>query len=378
MKHFNLSSNDQSVAHTSQTQEENPRKSSFLWQSIGVFSEVLIATAIICLLYIVWQMWWTGAQSEHAQVADRNAVSWVNPAQQGKTKIAKPQTDKPPVVGKPKIGELLARIYIPRFGSQWERNVVEGSTMEILNRRGLGHYEGTQMPAELGNVAIAGHRNGYGQPLIDVDKLQPGDPIILRTKDYWFVYKYTKHVIVTPDHVEVISPNPDDPSANPKKRLITLTTCEPKYSTPTHRWISYGELDYWAKVSDGIPKELSTLDENGNVKFINDEQQSFLSHIDSLIPIILVVIGLYLIVFVAASIAWQWPLRRMVRVGLKPKPDASIFAGITHLQPGITPVRWTLAALVYFLIILVLFQWVFPWASATIPFLQSMSNYVAI
>ena len=90
-------------------------------------------------------------------------------------------------------------------------------------------------------------RQGYGQPLGDVDKLQEGDPIIVRTKDYWYVYHYTRYEIVLPTDVHVIAPNPEDSTANPTKRMITLTTCEPKYSTPTHRWISYGELAYWAK-----------------------------------------------------------------------------------------------------------------------------------
>ena len=52
------------------------------------------------------------------------------------------------------------------------------------------------MPGQVGNFAFAGHRNGYGQPLGDVDKLQEGDPIIVRTQDYWYVYHYTSYKIV--------------------------------------------------------------------------------------------------------------------------------------------------------------------------------------
>lgn len=362
----------------SSTEQHAPQKSNVFWQAVGVFSEVLIATAIICVLYIVWQMWWTGAQAERTQIETRQSVSWENPSQRNKTKIAQPQTGKTPVSEHVKEGELLARLYIPRFGSQWERNVVEGTTTEILNRHGLGHYTHTQIPGEIGNIGIAGHRNGYGQPLIDVDQLKPGDPIVVRTKHYWYVYKYTKYKIVTPEHVEVLAANPDNPDSAPTKRYITLTTCEPKYSSPTHRWISYGEFEYWANVSDGIPKELSTLDENGNIKFINNEQRSFLSQFESLIPVMAVTVALYLIIFIAGAIAWQWPARRLVRVGIKEKPDASIFGGILRIQPGIAPIRWILSILIYFFIVLNLFQWFFPWASSTIPFLQSMSNYVAI
>ena len=132
------------------------------------------------------------------------------------------------------------------------------------------------MPSDF---AFAGHRNGYGQPLGDVDKLQEGDPIIVRTQDYWYVYHYTSYKIVLPTQTEVVAANPENPGATPTKRMLTMTTCEPKYSTPTHRWISYAEFSYWAKVSDGIPQELASQNANGTVKFVNNEQSSFLSSI---------------------------------------------------------------------------------------------------
>lgn len=349
--------------------------SGFWRQAIGVLSELLIAFAIVCALYVAWQMWWTGAQAEHTQVEARQTTSWHNPKSGTEAKIAMPQTGEPPKLNKVKYGELLARLYIPRFGNQWERNVVEGTTLEILGMRGVGHYSETQLPGEIGNFAIAGHRSGYGQPLGDVDLLQPGDAVVVRTKDYWFVYKYESHKIVTPDHGEVIAPNPDNPGEKPTKRMLTLTTCEPKYSVATHRWISYSQFAYWAKISDGIPKELSTIDEQGNVKFINNEQQSLASHLSSLMPVMLVVCALYIVFFAAGAIAWQWPELRAIRAGLKKKPDFSIFGGLLRLQPGITAIRWILVLLIYFFIAMALFQWIFPWAATTIPILQQMSNY---
>jgi sortase A len=41
--------------------------------------------------------------------------------------------------------------------------------------------------------------------------------------------------------VSVAAPVPERPSANPTKRLITLTTCNPKYSA-AQRLIIYGRL----------------------------------------------------------------------------------------------------------------------------------------
>lgn len=361
-------------AHAQQTYTRS-KGSNFCWQIAGVIGEILISFAIVCALYIAWQMWWTGAQVEHNQIETRQETSWQNPKTGNNAKIAMPQNGEPPKADKPTNDGLIARMYIPRFGNQWERNVIEGITPYILSKRGLGHYTETQMPGEIGNFAVAGHRNGYGQPLGDVDLLKPGDPIIVRTKDYWFVYKYTSYKIVTPEHIEVIAPNPDHPKEKPVKRMLTLTTCEPKYTAATHRWISYAEFSYWAKISDGIPKELSTIDEQGKVKFINNEQQSLVSHLSSLTPVMAIVAALYIIIFAAGAIAWQWPELRAIHAGIKSRPDASIFGFILRLQPGVAPIRWILALLIYFFIILALFQWVFPWGAATIPLLQQMSNY---
>ena len=160
--------------------------------------------------------------------------------------------------------------------------------------------------------------------------------------------------------------------------MLTITTCEPKYSTPTHRWISYAEFSYWAKVSDGIPKELSTTDANGRVKFINNEQPSFASSIDSLKPWILGALAAYLVVFIAAAVAWRWPLLASIRAGHRRKPDFSLYGSLMRIQPGVLPIRVVLMALLAFAAAAACFEWLFPWAAANIPVLQSMSNYTAI
>ena len=154
-------------------------KRSVLWSVLGILGEVLMTLAAVCALYVVWQMWWTGVQSEHTQVETRQSASWSDPAGGDSSKVAK-------------------------------AHVGEGTDEAELSLHGLGHYPSTQMPGSVGNFAVAGHRNGYGRPLGDVDLLQEGDAIIVRTKDYWYVYKYTTYKIVTPEHSEVIAANPED------------------------------------------------------------------------------------------------------------------------------------------------------------------------
>lgn len=54
-------------------------KRSVLWSVLGILGEVLMTLAAVCALYVVWQMWWTGVQSEHTQVETRQSASWSDP-----------------------------------------------------------------------------------------------------------------------------------------------------------------------------------------------------------------------------------------------------------------------------------------------------------
>lgn len=352
-------------------------KRSVLWSVLGILGEVLMTLAAVCALYVVWQMWWTGVQSEHTQVETRQSASWSDPAGGDSSKVAKAQSGDVPVQPtSASDGELIAQVYVPRFGQGWVRNVVEGTDEAELSLHGLGHYPSTQMPGSVGNFAVAGHRNGYGRPLGDVDLLQEGDAIIVRTKDYWYVYKYTTYKIVTPEHSEVIAANPEDLNTPPSKRMITLTTCEPKYTTATHRWISYGELSYWAKVSDGVPQELATSSNSAKVAFSSSNtSQSFVSKLGTLQPIVLWALVAYLVLYIAALVAWRYPVLREIRAGKRRRPDASIYGWLLRHQPGPLVIRWTLLILLLFIVSVALIQWACPWAASNIPILQSMSNY---
>lgn len=359
---------------------DSPRRGP-VWQAIGVLSELLITMAVICALYIVWQMWWTGVQAERTQVETREQVSWSDPGSSSDTKIAEAQTGDVPIQPqKASYGDLVAQVYIPRFGQNWQRNIVEGTDAEQLARHGLGHYETSQMPGSIGNFAIAGHRSGYGEPLGDIDKLKEGDPVIIRTQDYWYVYTYTHYQVVQPTDIWAVAPNPENTGAKATKRMITLTTCEPKYTTATHRWIAWGELKYWAKVSDGIPQELSTTDASGKVKFASTSstEMSLPARVGSLQPYVVGALVAWAVLAIAAAIAWRWPVLADIHAGRRRRPDASIYGGLCRLQPGVLPVRLLLMALLLVAAVGALFQWAYPWAAANIPVLQQMSNYVAV
>ena len=133
--------------------------------------------------------------------------------------------------------------------------IAEGTGMDILDGGFVGHYPSTQMPGEIGNFALAGHRQSQGKPFRYVEELEDGDPLIVRTEDHFYVYRVSSNRIVYPDQVEVLAPNPFDPEEEPSTSVMTLTTCHPLWSI-RERWIVHAELDYWTDADDGRPADL--------------------------------------------------------------------------------------------------------------------------
>lgn len=365
--------------HFSATTNRRRRQSS-ISRTAGIVGEVLATLAVLCGLYVIWQLWWTGIQSQHAQMEVSQASSWSAPASasDGKEKIAPKQAGAVPVQPRNiQRGELAAQIYIPRFGTTWERNIVEGTSADLLAYGGIGHYTQSQMPGQLGNFALAGHRAGYGEPLSAVDKLQEGDPIVVRTQDFWYVYHYTGKKIVEPNDVSVIAPNPGKPEESATKSIITLTTCEPKYATAAHRWISWGDFDYWANVSDGVPQELAAKN-NGGVTFVSQRNPSPLVKAGSLLPTLTFLLMAYVVIYLSALLAWGYPKLQAIYDGREPLPYASVYGWLSRHQSGINPVRYILMALLMLILACAMFEWVFPWVTANVPFMRNLSNFPTV
>jgi sortase A len=117
-------------------------------------------------------------------------------------------------------GDALTRVRIPAINV--DVVVVEGTTASAL-RAGAGHYPQTPLPCEQGNVAIAGHRTTYGKPFQNLDRLKPGDEIILETPIGECTYKVAQApFVVRPNNISVVQPTPTS--------SLTLTTCHPKGS----------------------------------------------------------------------------------------------------------------------------------------------------
>jgi sortase A len=212
---------------------------------VGVFGELLVTLGLLVLLFVAWQLWWTDVESDRAQAAMVSSLT--------REFAAAPAT--PPAGAGAGATDLpagaFAVVRIPRFGADYARPLVEGTSAKEL-AEGLGHYVGTAGPGEVGNFAIAGHRTTYGKPLAEIDTLRTGDRIVVETAQGWTVYAVSSHEIVRPWQGEVIAPVPGRPGVTPTKAVLTLTSCHPRFSAK-QRWIVHADLVEERARAQGAP-----------------------------------------------------------------------------------------------------------------------------
>jgi sortase A len=232
---------------------------------VGTVGEILITLGVILGLFLVWELWWTNVQSAQAQAKDVASLGWAYEPQKAppkaETSYLTPSKKAPKVDKEPALLKTFATLYVPRFDKDYAKTITEGTDKAtVLDTKGIGHYVGTAMPGAVGNFAIAGHRTTYGKPFNKIDSLKAGDPVIVQTKDGWYVYAVTDHLVPGWQNGEQVAPVPGDTTGTkkPTKRLITMTSCHPVWQ-PIHRYIVHGELVYWAPPDgDKVPKELVT------------------------------------------------------------------------------------------------------------------------
>jgi len=127
---------------------------------------------------------------------------------------------------------VLGRIKIP--SASIDLLLVEGTTAKDLNW-GAGHLTATPMPGEIGNSAIAAHRNyTFGSYFSRLGEVQIGDHAIIEYNKNEYTYEVYEILTVTPDDTSVLRQTKD-------MSILTLITCTPKGSN-THRLILHAKL----------------------------------------------------------------------------------------------------------------------------------------
>jgi sortase A len=207
----------------------------------GAVGRVLLCVGTTILLFVAYQLWGTGIAESHSQAAlTKKFDHELHQAQKGTgsttTSTTVPGTtgtvagkpDPAPTTADPGDGQPVGLLQIPRIGL--DKIIVEGTSTSDL-RQGPGHYQGTPLPGQAGNAAIAGHRTTYGAPFYNLNELAVGDPVVVTTTEGVFTYKVTRSLVVPCG-----DSNCDDPAdvaviAASTTPELTLTTCNPRFSS---------------------------------------------------------------------------------------------------------------------------------------------------
>lgn len=181
---------------------------------------------VFCLaagLVLLARPWWTGAQERAGQ--ERLALS-TNPAEAH----GGPPNDFPlrPAQGTHTVWPwhppgppppVFARLDIPALNLA--TLVVDGATLTDYQRFlawGPAHLRGTPKPGEVGNVVIMGHVDEYGAPFRHLDRLRPGNRVVLTAEGHDFVYTIQQTWVVPASDMAVVG-------ALEGVRALTLFTC---------------------------------------------------------------------------------------------------------------------------------------------------------
>ncbi|WNI23722.1 class E sortase [Streptomyces sp. ITFR-16] len=212
-----------------------------------VVGELFISLGVLMLLFVTYQLWWTNVRAD--QIAGRETHKIQDDWAKGGRK---PEAFQP--------GEGFAIIHIPKLDVVTP--IAEGTSKEkVLDRGMVGHYGEeplrTAMPsAKQGNFALAGHRNTHGEPFRYINRLRPGDPIVVETREAYYTYEMVSVLPQTsPSNVSVIGPVPPQSGFTKPGRYITLTTCTPEF-TSTYRLIVWGKMVDERPRSKGKPDVL--------------------------------------------------------------------------------------------------------------------------
>lgn len=113
-------------------------------------------------------------------------------------------------------GVLMGRVEIPRLHlSAIVRQGVDHRTLATA----VGHVPSTQGVGDIGNFAIAAHRDTLFRALKDI---KIGDTVKFQAPDHVYTYQVISTQIVKPSNVSVLRPQGD-------QRLLTMITCYPFY-----------------------------------------------------------------------------------------------------------------------------------------------------
>ena len=271
----------QHAAMTASRRDRRRRRRPLGAKLMGGFGEILITLGVLGLLFVVWELWWTGIEAESDR-QDSLTEFYANMPEPPAASDGDGDGDDGDAEGGPnpadfevcytlddgtEIGcaehmrsqtgseQIMGTVYVPRLGEGWAAPIRHGVSANQIDRGGVGHYPSTQWPDEPGNFAMAGHRNTNASMLGNQDNLQTGDPIYVVSYDGIYVYEVRERHVVLPNQTDVLNPVPSASGAEAEFGVLTFTTCHPMYSN-RERLIHHAEIVDFVPIGGEAPADL--------------------------------------------------------------------------------------------------------------------------
>ncbi|UCG25272.1 MAG: class D sortase [Chloroflexota bacterium] len=234
-----------------------------------LFVEVLAVVGLIVIAFVVW----TTARELNQEIAEVQQVQSESVALPTTTAtpviglVVLPSGHKPPINGRPpepgEAGDIPAHLLpildayvpppIPTPGPEQARRVqipalnldkpiVQGDDWEQL-KKGVGQHVGSGLPGQQGNLVLSAHNDIYGEIFRNLDKLKPGDEIIISTERRSYTYVVRELDVVEPTDVWVMDPTEHASS--------TLISCYP-YLVNNKRIVVFADLAATGPLSDAF------------------------------------------------------------------------------------------------------------------------------
>ena len=192
---------------------------------LDAVGRALIASGLLLLAFVGYQLWGTGLSETRAQ-----------------SDLGKQFRSQPAAL--PVYGGIVGKIEIPSIDvDKW---VVAGVGYKELER-GPGLFAGSPLPGQLGNVAIAGHRTTFGAPFSRINEVADGDIIKMTTTKGTFTYivKGAPKIVAASD-VQVVK------TTDKTRGILTLVSCHPK-------WTSKQRIIVQADLSSSVAAQPPTI-----------------------------------------------------------------------------------------------------------------------
>jgi sortase A len=204
---------------------------------IGV---LLILAGLSGLGYIGWQFWGTDWQSARIQrgVLEETEQAWVR--------------GKDPA--KVEWGTIEGIVRIPSFGKDYAIPLMEFAGPDPYDalHAGFGHMPDSAKVGRVGNFQIIAHRTTRNEPLRHMPDLEPGDKVIIETRQRIYTYRltsggddlrlpFTAGWPLDPELPDNPVPGGVEPKQKPGQRLLTMVTCAELFHSDD-RLVAFGEL----------------------------------------------------------------------------------------------------------------------------------------